>query len=144
MTDMFVLQVGILRFRHDLRWSPTSPSCAIVVMVFKPMDLLIDGYNLLHETGIFIDQPGPRSLERLHAAYVEFLANALPSDMVERTTVVFDAKGRRATARRVIRHAGIKIVYAARDESADAVIAELVRQHHSPRNLTVVSSDHQV
>lgn len=108
------------------------------------MDLIIDGYNLLHVTGIFADTVGPSALNSLHARFVAFLASSLPPDQSARTTVVFDAKGRRATARREIRQQGIKIVYAARDEEADSVIRELVQKHFSPRNLTVVSSDHQV
>jgi predicted RNA-binding protein with PIN domain len=108
------------------------------------MEYLIDGYNFLHVTNVFTRDAGPGSVDRLHAALLDFLAQAMDPEQCQRTTVVFDAKGRRAVSRRTSQHAGMTIHYAARTEDADTLIAELVGDHHSPRNLTVVSSDHQV
>ena len=108
------------------------------------MEYLIDGYNLLHVTDIFVDNVGAGPLTRLHAALLDYLAACLAPEQCQRTTVVFDAKGRRATTRRMVQYAGMTVHYAARTEDADTLIAELVRNHHSPRQLTVVSSDHQV
>jgi predicted RNA-binding protein with PIN domain len=108
------------------------------------MQYLIDGYNLLHVTNVFVKSVGPGSVGRLHVALLDFLASVLDPAECERTTVVFDAKGRLAGQRRTMQHAGIIVHYAARTEDADTLIAELIQDHHSPRNLTVVSSDHQV
>ena len=108
------------------------------------MAILIDGYNLLHVTGIFADTVGPGALERLHAALLDFLASALPAEELPRTTIVFDAKGRRATARRMRMHGAITVHYSARHEDADTLLAELIGEHNAPRSLIVVSSDHQV
>lgn len=108
------------------------------------MPTLIDGYNLLHVTGVFTEQTGPGSLERLHAAFLDYLQELIDPEEVPRTTVVFDAKGRRATTRRQLQHGPITVHYAARHEDADTLLAELIQQNHSPRKLVVVSSDHQV
>ena len=108
------------------------------------MPILIDGYNLLHVTEIFSTAVGPGSVEKLHRVLIEFLSEALDPADVPQTTIVFDAKGRRAGARRVLRHANITVHYAARHEDADAYLDELIRQHSAPRRLVVVSSDHQV
>lgn len=108
------------------------------------MAILIDGYNLLHVTGVFSDAVGPGAVEKLHAKLLDFLAALLnPSDVCQ-TTVVFDAKGRRAASRRSGKYAGITVHYAARTEEADDLLAELIRDHQTPRRLTVVSSDHRV
>ena len=108
------------------------------------MQLLIDGYNLLHVTGVFANTVGPKSLERLHARFLDHLASLLGREQSERTTVVFDAKGRRAVGRRTMHHAGIAVLYAARHESADSYIVELLQAHHAPRQILVVSSDRAV
>jgi predicted RNA-binding protein with PIN domain len=108
------------------------------------MAILIDGYNLLHVTGIFSNAVGPGSLQKLHEALLDFLAAAIEPGEVRQTTVVFDAKGRRATTRRSFEYSGITVHYSARHEDADTLLAELIRDHAAPRQLTVVSSDHQV
>ncbi len=108
------------------------------------MAILIDGYNLLHVTGIFSDAVGPGSVEKLHSALLDFLAAAIDPADLPHTTIVFDAKGRRAGSRRSHRHGDITVHYAARHEDADTWLAELIREHSSPRRLIVVSSDHQV
>ena len=108
------------------------------------MEYLIDGYNFLHVTNVFVNSVGPGSLAKLHAALLNFLATALEPEQFQRTTVVFDAKGRQAGTRRTVKHGAMTVHYAARTEDADTLIAELIDNHNSPRGLTVVSSDHQV
>src|SRR5215210_4144118 len=108
------------------------------------MAILIDGYNLLHVTGIFTDAVGPGSLEKLHHAFLDFLIATLDPSDVPQTMVVFDAKGRRAGTRRTLNYGDMTVHYAARHEDADTLLAELIDAHANPRRLTVVSSDHQV
>lgn len=108
------------------------------------MAILIDGYNLLHVTGIFADATGPGSLQKLHAKFIQFLATALDPAEVARTEVVFDAKGRHSGTRRMFRIGDLTVHYASRDEDADTYLAELIAGHSTPRRLIVVSSDHQV
>lgn len=108
------------------------------------MAILIDGYNLLHVTGVFSDAVGPGALEKLHTELLDFLLAALDPADIPQTTIVFDAKGRRAAARRSLQYQGITVHYSARHEDADTQLAELIREHTAPRRLVVVSSDHQV
>ena len=56
------------------------------------MTLIIDGYNLLHASGILGRGIGPGSLERSHGALLNFLAESLDASQLERTIVVFDAR----------------------------------------------------
>ncbi len=43
-----------------------------------------------------------------------------------------------------MRHKGLLVRFAARDEDADTLIEELIREDSAPRRLTVVSSDHRI
>lgn len=108
------------------------------------MAILIDGYNLLHVTGIFTSATGPGSLQKLHAKFIQFLATALDPADAPHTEVVFDSKGRHSGSRRMLRIGDLTVHYAARDEDADTYIAELIASHSTPRRLVVVSSDHQI
>ena len=55
------------------------------------MLLLVDGYNLLHVSGLFGPVGGPPTLERSRMALLEFLADKLPQPLRRKTTLVFDA-----------------------------------------------------
>ena len=109
-----------------------------------PGFVLIDGYNLLHATGIVARGIGPGTLERARVALLGFLAASIESEQLPRTTVVFDAAGRIPGLPREANHRGLKVLFAAGYADADALIEQLIRSHSAPRQLTVVSSDHQV
>ncbi len=108
------------------------------------MPLLIDGYNLLHATGIVGRGSGPGGLERSRLALLNFLAHALDPADLPHTTVVFDAHDAPSGLPRVVQHRGIAVRYAAGYESADALIEELIRAESAPRRLVVVSSDREI
>jgi uncharacterized protein len=108
------------------------------------MPLLIDGYNLLYVTGIMGRGAGPGGLERSRMAMLNFLAASLDPGELPRTTVVFDAHDAPWGLPRVLQHQGITVHFAAKHESADALIEELIRAESAPRRLVVVSSDHQI
>ncbi|MBX7167364.1 MAG: NYN domain-containing protein [Pirellulales bacterium] len=108
------------------------------------MALLIDGYNLLHASGILPQGLGPATLERSRQALLNFLANSLPAQELPRTTVVFDAREAPRGLAREVKHAGITVKFAAPDGDADRLIEELIRRDSAPRRLTVVSSDHRL
>jgi predicted RNA-binding protein with PIN domain len=108
------------------------------------MAILIDGYNLLHATDVFCDHPHPQPVEKLHQALIDHLLTLIDAAEASRTTIVFDAKGRRARARRQLQYRNVTVHYSARSETADTLIDELIQLHPAPRQLTVVSSDHQV
>lgn len=108
------------------------------------MTVLIDGYNLLHVTGIIGRGVGPGTLERTRRALLNFMAASLGPDELARVTVVFDAHDPPPGLPSVVDHQGITVRYAVGYENADALIEELIRENSAPRSLVVVSSDHRV
>ena len=106
--------------------------------------ILIDGYNLLHGSGILPRGVGPATLERARAALLNFLAESLEAGEVPQTTVVFDAAAAPPGLPRLVEHRGLKVRFADAGQSADDVIEELIRLDSTPRRLTVVSSDHRL
>jgi len=107
------------------------------------MALLIDGYNLLHVTGIF-GRGGPGSLERSRRALLNLLAASIPESEIGQATIVFDANDAPPGLPRDVDHHGLQVCYSAGYADADSMIEELIRRHHAPRQLLVVSSDHRV
>ncbi len=108
------------------------------------MPHLIDGYNLLNVVGIQGTPRGRGSLESARTALLNFLAESLDPDEVPRTTIVFDARDPPPGLPRETRHRGLVVLFAARDEDADSLIEEIIQADHSPKQLTVVSSDHRI
>jgi predicted RNA-binding protein with PIN domain len=108
------------------------------------MAIVIDGYNLLHASGILGRGVGPGSLERSRSALLNFLAESLDERQLAQTTVVFDARESPPGLPRSVRHRGIMVCFAESDSDADEVIERLIRADSSPRRLTVVSSDHRL
>lgn len=107
------------------------------------MNLIVDGYNLMHAAGDFGHGAGPGGLERSRTALLRYLAQALEPELAARTVVVFDASAQRG-APRTERFRGLTVIYAAGYEDADSLIEELIRRHSAPRRLTVVSSDRRL
>lgn len=111
--------------------------------------ILIDGYNLLHVTGL----SGPEinrtvisagALERARNALLNFLAVCLDESERQQTTVAFDSSNAPAGLPRELQHRGITVKFATGYESADELLEELIREAAVPRRMTVVSSDHRV
>lgn len=108
------------------------------------MLLLVDGYNLLHVSGLFGSAGGPPTLERSRLALLEFLAAKLPETLRKKTTLVFDAAAAPSGLPSHQNHAQMEVRFAPRTSTADDLIAELILGEADPRHLTVVSSDHAV
>jgi len=109
----------------------------------KPGWILIDGYNLLHASGVFGDY-GRTPLEASREALLDWLAEVLSEAQRQRTTIVFDARNAPPGIPRTATKHGFTIRFAPRDKEADDLLETLIRQHTSPRTLTVVSSDHRL
>ena len=105
--------------------------------------ILIDGYNLLHASGVF-GSVGRTSLESSRTALLDWLGEVLSDAQRQRTTVVFDAREAPPGLPSSAQKHGLRIRFAPRDSEADDLLEELIRRHSSPRALTVVSSDHRL
>ena len=108
------------------------------------MSLVIDGYNLLHASGILGRGIGPGGLERSRNALINFLVESLDEPELAQTTVVFDAREAPPGLSRVIKRGGLTIRFAEPGSDADDVIERLILANSTPRRLTVVSSDHRL
>lgn len=108
------------------------------------MNLLIDGYNLLHVTGIFGKGSGPGMFQRSREAFLRFLAASLDDKQRPNTTIVFDAADAPPGLPSTLDHEGILVRYARDYPDADSLIEELIQQASVPRRLLVVSSDHRI
>jgi predicted RNA-binding protein with PIN domain len=109
------------------------------------MPLIIDGYNLFHVTGFVGDTKGQGgTFQRSREALLNFLASSIPEPERSQTTIVFDAAEAPPGLPRTVTHRGLTVRYAAEYIDADALIEQLIHDHHAPRSLLVVSSDHRV
>jgi predicted RNA-binding protein with PIN domain len=108
------------------------------------MALIIDGYNLLHASGILGAGRGPGYLERSRAALLNFLVDSLEPSELAHTTVVFDAQQSPPGLPRTVQHRGLTVRFAERGSDADALIEQLIAADASPKRLIVVSSDHRL
>lgn len=106
------------------------------------MALLIDGYNLLHATPLVGDRKA--GLRWSREALLRFLAATLDEATRKRTTIVFDAASAPPGLPAEMISAEMSIRFARGYDDADELLEELIEADHSPRNLTVVSSDHRV
>jgi predicted RNA-binding protein with PIN domain len=108
-----------------------------------PPWILIDGYNLLHASGVF-GSGGRTSLESSREALLDWLGAKLSDAQRKRTTIVFDAKYAPPGLPRSARKHDLRIRFAPRGGEADEVLEQLIRDHTVPRKLIVVSSDHRL
>jgi predicted RNA-binding protein with PIN domain len=108
------------------------------------MGILIDGYNLLHASGILGRGVGPGGLERSRRALLNFLLGALTPEEIATTAVVFDAPEHGSSGPRQGEHEGITVYFSSGYEDADSLIEEMIQRDNSPRGLVVVSSDHRI
>lgn len=108
------------------------------------MRLLIDGYNLLHVSGLISRGRGERALEQARNALLEFLATHLEPEIAAATTVVYDARRPPKGLPHLVIARGITVEFAVDHEEADDRIDELIRAEPTPSKLWVISSDHRI
>ena len=106
--------------------------------------LLIDGYNLLYATDITGQGRDAGTLQASRQALLDFLVASLDSDVVNRTVIVFDAHNPPPGLPREVQQAGLRIHFATGFPNADELLKQYIAEHTSPRQLSVISSDHQV
>ena len=103
------------------------------------MTLIVDGYNLLHASGVFGESRGPRGFEQSRAALLEMLVDLL-GDKASDTIVVFDAARAPDGLPARLSHGGMRVWFAREYPDADSLIEELVEDDTAPAHLVVVSS----
>jgi len=108
------------------------------------IDVLIDGYNLLHAAGLAKAKYAPGELERRRARLLAKLRDLLDPAQLPRTTVVFDARINPPPDRPDPPSGPITVIFAPRDREADDVVEELLAKHSVPQQVLVVSSDHRL
>lgn len=107
------------------------------------MTLIIDGYNLLHASGVFGSERGARGFEQSRVALLDVLVELLGDDAAN-TIVVFDAANAPDHLPRRHSHGRLQVWYARDYPDADALIEELLEEHASPQELVIVSSDRRI
>ena len=107
------------------------------------MKILIDGYNLLHASGIFGGVRGAGGFEASRRALLDEIARLL-GPAAGGVTVIFDAADAPPGLPERTVHEGIQVRFARGYDSADALIEELIEDHDAVTALTVVSSDNRV
>lgn len=108
------------------------------------MRLLIDGYNVLHQSGLLGKGSGGVWLERGRKKLLDLLRNSLEPATLLATHVVFDAYSSSSITTEITSYQEIKVHFSLGYENADELIEKLIREHHAPKSLTVVSSDHRI
>jgi predicted RNA-binding protein with PIN domain len=108
------------------------------------MNLLIDGYNLMHAVVQPGSASGPDGLRKVRTRFLNDLADRLGPEAAQGATVVFDAA--RGPADRPTRstHKGLTVIFARDSDDADTYIEQELIVHANPKALTVVSSDHRI
>lgn len=108
------------------------------------MPLIIDGYNLLYAAGLVGSVDGEGSFEGERRALLDALLAVIDPKELTQTVVVFDSANAPPGLPRVYNHQQITVRFASGYTDADEMIEELIQEHHAPKRLTVVSSDHRV
>jgi predicted RNA-binding protein with PIN domain len=106
--------------------------------------LIIDGYNLLYAAGMGRASYGPGDLERCRRQLQNFLVDKLTAAELSRASVIFDARLPPPDAPRLQMHGSLRILFATPHGDADLFIEELLAAHSSPKQVTLVSSDHRL
>lgn len=108
------------------------------------MALLIDGYNLLHASGVFPASHLPGTLHYARTALLDELLSMLPERELRQTTIVFDSAEAPPGLPNRINFQGLDVRFASDHADADELIEILIDESLSPRELIVVSSDHRL
>ncbi len=108
------------------------------------MLLLIDGYNLLHQSDLMGRGRGDRWLQRARERLLQRLQQHLDPPLAAETCVVFDAESPPPDRPHESWQGGIRVLYAVGYPEADDLVEELIGHHPAAQRLTVISSDHRL
>jgi uncharacterized protein len=107
------------------------------------MWILVDGYNVLFALGMVPAEVKRGDLQKARLALLNLLADGL-GENAKRCTVVFDATKSPPKTPGDMTFRGIEVRFTKRREEADDLLTYLIKQCSAPKQLTVISSDHQL
>ncbi len=106
---------------------------------------IIDGYNLIFQCGLEGRSRDSMAIERARSRLNSTLAGWLDEDARRHTAIVFDAETLPIKEEGSVSVKNeMTIIFAVEYDEADTLIEEMIQQHSSPKQLTVVSSDHRL
>lgn len=105
---------------------------------------LIDGYNLLFQSQLVGKGRGRQWLPAARQRLVQLLHTGLSPQILQTTHLVFDAPSVGPAPEPERHSTGLQVVYAVNYSEADDLLEEIIRQHPTPKQLTVVSSDQRI
>src|SRR6056297_3241794 len=108
------------------------------------MLLLIDAYNLLHQSDVLHRTRGDRWLEKARQRLIHRLAEHLDAELAAQTCLVFDASKPPQGRSSEFVQLRIQIRFAVNHREADDLLEEIITRHATPKRLTVISSDHRI
>jgi predicted RNA-binding protein with PIN domain len=106
-------------------------------------EILIDGYNLIRQSGRLSEQERRGGLEAGRAALIRALA-AYRAATGDRVIAVFDGDEGVGVVTGARRQEGVSVIFSRPPESADDVIVAQVRKRHGKKAVLVVSSDRKI
>lgn len=106
--------------------------------------LLIDGYNLLFQSGFTGKGRGPDWLVHARRRLLSFLEHKLSADENRSTQIVFDANRKSAANLSHVTETGLVVTFAWQYPEADDLLEEIIQHHSHPKSLRVVSSDQRI
>ncbi|MCA9159771.1 MAG: NYN domain-containing protein [Planctomycetales bacterium] len=106
--------------------------------------LLIDGYNVLFQSQLVGRGRGRQWLPAARNRLMQLLASRLTPAELSTTQVVFDAPRVGQAPPAVTQPSGLSICYAVDHHEADDLLEKIMREHPTPKQLTVVSSDQRI
>ncbi|WP_437228658.1 NYN domain-containing protein [Planctomicrobium sp. SH661] len=109
-----------------------------------PAEYVIDGYNLLHNAGLARGKYKPGEFDRARDRLLRRLRDSLTEEERTHTFIIFDAQYAESSDRRPLNLYGMTVLFSPRGRQADDLIEILLSAHQTPRDVTVVSSDHRL
>lgn len=108
------------------------------------MLLLIDAYNLLHQSDAMQRGRGEGWLAKARDRLVSRLAEHLGPELSRQTCLVFDSRDAPSHLPSEFVRESIELRFAVDHDEADDLLEEIIARHPAPKRLMVISSDHRV
>ncbi len=130
-------------FLRILRWHQVVANLFNLLVFLASMvpKLVIDGYNVLFQSQLVGKGRGPQWLSAARSRLVRMLEGQIAAEDILLSQLVFDAPQFGTAPGPQVLPSGLLVVYATNHEEADDLIEEVIRQHPTPKQLRVVSSD---